>query len=172
MPKNALVKPFLKWAGGKRQLLDQIISRIPKGFKTYYEPFIGGGAVLFALQPKIAVINDLNKQLCLTYSVIRDNPEELIELLDMHAQKNKELGSKYYYDIRELDRNKSFEETSDVEKAARLIYLNKTCYNGLYRVNAAGLFNTPYGNYKNPGICERETLIAVSKYFNKNDITI
>jgi DNA adenine methylase len=169
--KNELVKPFLKWAGGKRQLLEQILPLIhTKG--TYYEPFIGGGAVLFALQPKKAVINDLNEQLCLTYTAVRDHPDELIKLLKKHAEQNKKDGSEYYYRIRDKDRKKEFAALSDTEKAARLIYLNKTCYNGLYRVNSAGLFNTPYGYYKNPGICEEEVLRAVSRYFNENEVTI
>lgn len=168
MSTNKLVKPYLKWAGGKRQLVPDIIRYI-KGYNTYYEPFVGAGAVLFALQPKKAIINDLNQQLCYTYEAIRDNVQELIELLEHHKEQN---CSDYYYQVREEDRDLNFENKSIVSKAARMIYLNKTCYNGLYRVNSQGLFNTPYGRYKNPTIFEKEVLLAVSTYLNSNDITI
>lgn len=170
---NHLVKPFLKWAGGKRQLADQIVPIIPSSPKTYYEPFIGAGAILFAKQPQNAVINDLNTQLCLTYEVIRDNVEELIEILQQHKESNETIGADYFYKIREVDRDtKAFNNLSKVEKSARMIYLNKTCYNGLYRVNSQGLFNTPYGRYKNPAICEAEVLRAIHNYFESSNITI
>jgi len=171
MVKNKLVKPFLKWAGGKRQLVDEISQYIPR-YKTYYEPFVGAGAILFSQQPHRAVINDLNTQLCITYRAIRDNVEELIEILKIHSEQNALLGSEHYYKVREMDRNRDFNNLKDVEKAARLIYLNKTCYNGLYRVNQQGLFNTPYGSYNNPSICEESVLRAICKYFNSNDVTI
>jgi len=168
MSKNKLIKPYLKWAGGKRQLTDEIAARVPR-YNTYYEPFVGAGAILFHLQPNKAVINDLNEQLYYTYVSIRDNVDELIELLEKHQQKNT---SEYYYEIQEMDRSPSFAKMSEVDKAARLIYLNKTCYNGLYRVNSQGLLKAPYGRYKNPSICEKEVLKAISKYFNSHDIKI
>ncbi len=169
---NPLIKPFLKWAGGKRQLLPEITKHIPARINdyTYYEPFVGAGALLFCLQPKHAIINDFNEELILTYTIIRDQIDLLVETLKIHKEKNTE---KYYYKIRALDRApNSFKKLSDVERAARLIFLNKTCYNGLYRVNSQGLFNVPYGKYKNPAICEESVLKAISKYLNENEITI
>lgn len=168
MSKNKLIKPYLKWAGGKRQLANEIAARVPR-YNVYYEPFVGAGAILFHLQPDKAVINDLNEQLYYTYISIRDNVDELIELLEEHQQRNIK---DYYYEIREMDRSPDFAKMSTVAKAARLIYLNKTCYNGLYRVNSQGLFNTPYGRYKNPAICEKEVLRAINKYFESSDIEI
>jgi DNA adenine methylase len=151
---NPLIKPYLKWAGGKRQLLTEIMKHIPKGINsyTYYEPFIGAGAVFFELQPKKAIINYFDSQLILTYKVIKENIKELIKLLKRYKNKNTE---KYFYEIRNLDRDTiNFNKLTDTEKAVRLIFLNKICFNGLYRVNSRRLFNVPYGKYKNPTICE------------------
>lgn len=165
-----LVKPFIKWAGGKRQLIPELRKHIPKKFNTYYEPFIGGGAFLFELQPKRAVISDRNEDLIFTYLSVRDNIDELIELLKIYATKNNSVD---YYEIRAMDRDTdAFSKLKPVERAARLIYLNKTCYNGLYRVNSQGLFNTPFGNYKNPAICDEYVLRAVNDYFTCNDVKI
>jgi DNA adenine methylase len=169
---SAVIRPFVKWAGGKRQLLPEIKRHIPSNIDDYeyYEPFLGGGAVFFALQPQKAVINDYNTQLILTYTIIKKNIEELIYLLQQHKSMDCE---EYFYLIRNLDRDKDeFNKYSDVEKAARLIYLNKTCYNGLYRVNSQGLFNAPYGKYKNPAICEETILGSISKYLTKYNINI
>lgn len=170
--KSPLVKPYLKWAGGKRQLLPEILKHIPTriGEYTYYEPFIGAGAVLFELQPRKAVINDFNSQLILTYKVVKDYIEELIVALQQHQANNSE---EYYYEVRAQDRQpECFQKLSDIEKAARLIFLNKTCYNGLYRVNSQGLFNVPYGRYKNPAICEEPVLRAVHYYLQSDEIKI
>lgn len=170
--KNTKVKPYLKWAGGKRQLLPVIENYIPdeNEINTYYEPFIGAGAVLFARQPSHAVINDHNTQLITTYKVIKEHVDELIHLLQIHKESNTK---EYFYDIREQDRKlDKFNTLTDVEKAARFIYLNKTCYNGLYRVNSQGLFNVPFGKYKNPAICEEVTLREINKYFNSSNISI
>ncbi|GHV90716.1 site-specific DNA-methyltransferase (adenine-specific) [Spirochaetia bacterium] len=173
MPKkNPLLKPYLKWAGGKRQLLPEIRKYFPKTINnlTYYEPFVGAGAVLFDLQPKKAVINDFNAELILTYRVVKDHIEELIQELKKHKDHNNEI---YYYEIRSRDRDKiGFNHLNEIERASRLIFLNKTCYNGLYRVNSQGLFNVPYGKYKNPAICEEPVLRAVHLYLNSNKITI
>lgn len=166
---NSLVKPYLKWAGGKRQLLPEIEKQLPQKFNNYkyYEPFVGAGAVFFDKQPKKAVINDYNAQLILTYKIIRSNISELIEALTVHSQNNTE---EYFYEIRARDRDTAtFCMLSDVEKAARLIFLNKTCYNGLYRVNSQGLFNAPYGRYANPAICDEPVLLAIHKYLSDND---
>jgi len=167
MKKNLLVAPVVKWAGGKRQLLPEIYKHIPKVFSTYYEPFLGGGAVLFHLQPNRAVVNDINEELINMYLVIRDNVEGLIESLKKH--KNEE---EYYYMVRDLDRDKEkYKQLSNVERASRIIYLNKTCYNGLFRVNSQGQFNVPFGRYKNPVIVNEATLRAVSNYLNSAQIT-
>lgn len=160
------VAPVLKWAGGKRQVLTEIKRRVPGSFSTYYEPFLGGGAVLFALQPDTACANDVNSELINVYQVIQDNVEELISHLKKH--KNTE---EYFYDIRELDRDKErYARLTPVQKASRIIYLNKTCYNGLFRVNKAGQFNTPFGGYRRPNIVNASTLRAVSKYLGQADI--
>ncbi|MFW6016541.1 MAG: DNA adenine methylase [bacterium] len=165
--KNKLVKPFVKWAGGKRQILSEIKKYIPENFSTYYEPFLGGGAVLFDLQPNRAVINDVNIHLYNVYNVIKNNVDELIE--DLKRHRNEE---EYYYAMREKDRNGEIEKMSDVEKASRILYLNKTCFNGLFRVNSAGEFNVPFGRYKKPAIVNAPVLKAVSHYLNSNNIRI
>lgn len=166
--KIALATPVLKWVGGKRQLMDEIKEVLPQKYTTYYEPFLGGGAVLFELQPKKAIINDVNSELMNLYNVIKCDVEALIEDLKKH-----ENTSEYFYRTREMDRDKElYEQLSNVERASRIVYLNKTCYNGLFRVNKAGEFNTPFGKYKNPNIVNEVTLRAVSKYFNKADIKI
>jgi DNA adenine methylase len=170
--KNRLVKPYLKWAGGKRQLLPEIRKHLPLNARniTYYEPFAGAGAVFFDLQPRKAVINDYNAELMLSYRVIRDHVDDLIAALRIHQKKN---SREYYYQIRGLDRNPGFfQQLPDVEKAARLIFLNKTCYNGLYRVNSRGFFNVPRGRHKNPAICEEPVLRAVHEYLAARDIDI
>jgi DNA adenine methylase len=173
MRKNdPFIRPYLKWAGGKRQLLMEIKKHFPKDINRYiyYEPFIGAGAVFFELQPERAVINDSNAQLILTYRIIKENVEELIKLLREHKNKN---DKEYYYELRNLDRDTiEFDKLTDVEKSARLIFLNKTCFNGLYRVNSRGLFNVPYGKHKNPAICEEIVLRQISEYLNNNEITI
>jgi len=169
---NPLVRPFLKWAGGKRQLLPEIVKYVPKRISkhTYYEPFIGGGALLFELQPPKAVINDSNKELINCYKVIKDSLDELMEELSKNKYSNSETS---YYEMRDLDRStKKYASLSEVEKAARIIYLNKTCYNGLFRVNSQGQFNVPFGRYKNPNFLDDAVLIAVNKYLNSNDITL
>src|SRR5699024_7016411 len=169
MAKNKLVVPFLKWVGGKRQLIPEIRKMLPKGVanRPYYEPFIGGGALFFELQPKRAVINDYNEELINVYIVIRDNPNELIE--DLKKHKNT---SEYFYEIRSIDRQPLFNNLTNIERASRIIYLNKTCYNGLYRVNNAGEFNSPFGKYKNPNIINEPVIKAVSKYLNSAQIQI
>ncbi|MBQ9869946.1 MAG: DNA adenine methylase [Ruminococcus sp.] len=167
MPKNKLVSPVLKWVGGKRQLLPSIKPMLPKRITSYCEPFVGGGAVLFDLQPKRAIVNDINSDLILVYTVIRDNVEALIELLETYPN---EEG--FYYELRNIDREQEkYDKLSEIEKAARVIFLNKTCYNGLYRVNNAGEFNSPFGKYKNPNIVNAPVLRAVSAYFNSSEIT-
>lgn len=167
MAKNKLVVPFVKWVGGKRQLLNDITPLLPKRINSYCEPFLGGGAVLFSIQPSKAIVNDLNSDLILVYKVIRDDVEALIDSLKKH-----ENNSEYFYSIRDMDRNKiMYQSMSNVDKASRILYLNKTCFNGLFRVNSSGEFNSPFGNYKNPNIINEPVLRAVNKYFSLNNIT-
>lgn len=165
--KNQLAQPFLKWAGGKRQLLSDIKKHIPKKFHTYFEPFIGAGAVLFDQQPRQAVMNDINMELVNVYNVVKNSADELIQDLKKH-----ENDSDYFYAIRDLDRRPEYKELSSVERASRIIYLNKTCFNGLFRVNSQGQFNVPFGKYKNPQIVNEIVLRAVHHYLSSNEITI
>ena len=143
--------PFLKWAGGKTQLLPALLKNIPAQFGTYIEPFVGGGALFFELQPAKAILADSNPELINCYIVVRDNVEDLITVLSAYP-----YSEEFYYKLRaEVPGNV-------VMRAARIIYLNRTCYNGLYRVNKRGKFNVPFGSYKNPVICDAERLRAAS----------
>lgn len=162
--KDNLVQPFLKWAGGKRQLLPEIRKYIPRAYNLYFEPFVGAGAVLFNEQPPAARINDANKELINCYRVVKENPEELIRLCQHHERRH---DKDYFYKLRKLDRRPDFAELPAERRAARLIYLNKTCYNGLFRVNRLGQFNVPWGDFKNPRIVDREVIRAVSHYLNE-----
>ncbi|MDR2528994.1 MAG: DNA adenine methylase [Synergistaceae bacterium] len=162
MKRNKRVVPVLKWVGGKRQLLDGLSSLLPGKIMRYCEPFVGGGALLFNLQPKTAYVNDVNDELIRVYNVIKTDVEALIAAL--REFKNE---AEYFYAVRDWDRDKeTYSSLSDVKKAARVLYLNKTCYNGLFRVNSAGEFNAPFGNYRNPNIVNAPTLRAVSSYLN------
>lgn len=168
MKKNKLVAPVLKWVGGKRQLLDAFSPLLPKKISTYCEPFVGGGALLFHLQPKTAYINDINPELIRVYTNIKENVEALIMELEKF-----ENTAECFYTVRDWDRNKvQYDAMTEIQKAARILYLNKTCFNGLYRVNNAGEFNSPFGNYRNPNIVNAPVLRAVSAYFNSADIHI
>lgn len=160
--KNKLVAPVLKWVGGKRQLLDTLIPLLPQHITTYCEPFVGGGALLFDLQPNTAYVNDINVDLIRVYKVIKDDVESLITTLQDYKNE-----ADFFYAVRDWDRDKEkYSSLPDVQKAARILYLNKTCYNGLFRVNNAGEFNSPFGNYRNPNIVNASTLRAVSSYLN------
>lgn len=170
--QDAPLKPYLKWAGGKRQLLSEIKKYLPEGREgyTYYEPFVGAGAVFFALRPARAVINDSNAQLMAAYAAVRDHVEELITLLKTYQDRN---SSAFFYEIRNLDREgERFAGLTTAEKAARLIFLNKTCFNGLYRVNSRGFFNVPPGRYRNPLICDEAALRRASACLNAGGITM
>ena len=160
---NNNLSPFLKWAGGKRQLLDKIIDRMPKSFNNYYEPFIGGGALLFELQPAKAVINDINASLINAYITIAEKPFEFISAVIELDSQIPEDGKTYYYSLRERYNNKLVKTEYDTELAALFVFLNKHCFNGLYRVNAKGLFNVPYNNSKRESI-NKESIIAISEY--------
>jgi len=166
-PHNPPLEPFLKWAGGKRQLLEYILPQIPPHFGAFYEPFLGAGAVFFALQPRPARINDANAELVNCYLAIKSHVRSLITDLRQHQNT-----SEYFYRLRELDRATAYQKLSAVKKASRVIYLNKTCYNGLYRVNSKGHFNVPFGKYKNPQYADPDHLRAVSQLLNDPAITI
>ena len=146
-------RPFLKWAGGKSQLIPQYQKFFPTRFNTYYEPFLGGGALYFHLRPQQAELTDINPELVNVYRCVRDRVEDVIDLLQIHQQRH---CKDYYYEMR------SQVDLPSVERAARLIYLNKTCFNGLYRENSKGAFNVPIGRYKNPKICAPDLLRAAS----------
>jgi len=167
LKRNPLAQPFLKWAGGKRQLLTEIRKYVPKKFNNYFEPFIGGGAVLFDLQPKHAFVNDANGELINLYNVIKDSPDELIKAAKEHRNTEE-----YFYQLRSQDRDKSFAKLSFVERASRIVFLNKTCYNGLFRVNSQGQFNVPFGNYANPVIVDEVVIRAVSRYLGEAQVEL
>lgn len=159
------VRPFVKWAGGKGQLLPELSARLPRTFRRYHEPFVGGGALFFHLANSGrlrhgAVLSDYNPELINCYTVIRDQVEALIEALYIHHDRR--LSQEYFLAVRNWDRQPGFDERSPVERAARTIYLNRTCYNGLYRLNSKRQFNAPFGHYKNPLVYDPANLRAVS----------
>lgn len=165
---QANLKPVIKWVGGKRQLLQQLYDLMPANYNNYFEPFLGGGALFFSLAPTNAVVNDANAALIEMYEVIRDHPTELLNCLTVHAQKN---SKEYYYTVREIDRNGQLGGLNKIQRVARLIFMLKVDFNGLYRVNSKGQFNVPYGRYKNPKIANAENIMTVSAYFNSAKIT-
>lgn len=165
-------KPFVKWAGGKRQIIDKLKKYVPDEFDTYYEPFVGGGALLFELSPKRAVINDSNMELMNVYKCLcdLDKFKKMCSVLNHYETQHSE---EFYYEIRNKDRNKaSYNRLSDYTKAARTIYLNKACFNGLYRVNSKNEFNVPFGKKLKINTYEGSNLITVSNYLTMNDIKI
>lgn len=165
---NTLLKPALKWIGGKTQLLSTMVPLLPCKYNTYCEPFVGGGALLFHVQPHTAIINDINTEIITAYNVIKYDVENLI--VELKTFKNE---SDFYYWVRSWDRDTDvYNNISDIKKAARILYLNKTCFNGLYRVNNQGKYNAAFGKYKNPNIMNEVVLRHISEYFNKCDITI
>ena len=163
-------KPFVKWVGGKRQLMQDLENNFPKQFATYHEPFLGGGAVMFNLltkKPQLSCnVSDFNSDLILSYVTIRDKLEKLIESLENHSKNYHKNSTEYYYEVRKQ------EPKQQIEKVSRLLYLNKTCFNGLYRVNKKGQFNVPLGRYTNPNIVNKENLTAVSKILQSKKIKI
>lgn len=178
-----MVKPFIKWAGGKSQLLKEITNNLPKEINNYYEPFLGGGALLFYIlenyNPKKVVVSDINEELIETYNVIKTKPAQLIKELEHYKSKHSQ---EFYYLVRGLetpstrklglvlsDSNKNLD---NIEKAARFIYLNKTCFNGLYRVNSENKFNVPIGNYKNPEIFNKNNLLEISELLQNVDLKV
>jgi DNA adenine methylase len=168
------MKPILKWAGGKYKLSTKIINKLNYDYEksTYVEPFAGGLSVLFKLMPKKAIVSDSNSELINFYITLRDELEKLIRILRILNKNNKKKGEDFYYKIRSIDRNENYKDLSKVFKAARLLYLNKTCYNGLFRVSKKGYFNTPFGFYTKPKIIDLSNLRKASIYLNSNDIRI
>ncbi|MFS9275705.1 DNA adenine methylase [Streptococcus mitis] len=167
--KEVTLQPFTKWTGGKRQLLPVIRELMPKTYNRYFEPFVGGGALFFDLAPKDAVINDFNAELINCYQQIKDNPQELIEILKVHQEYN---SKEYYLDLRSADRDERIDMMSEVQRAARILYMLRVDFNGLYRVNSKNQFNVPYGRYKNPKIVDENLVSAISTYLNNNQIEI
>ena len=173
-------KPFVKWAGGKKQVIKSIDQQLPdeiretKVIKKYFEPFLGGGAVFFHLVSKYSIkyayLSDINKDLILTYNVVKKSPENLIEELKIHSDnflpKPLDERKEYYYNIRD-EFNRALEDFDPILRASQMIFLNRTCFNGLYRVNGDGKFNVPIGSYKNPRICDENNLLNVSKKLNE-----
>lgn len=163
-------QPFVKWVGGKRGLLPDILKKLPKDFNNYFEPFVGGGALFFELfsqgklKNKKAYLFDKNSELINAYEIVRDNPNDLIMLLKEFKKKH---SKEFYYEVREKDRGEDFENMDALYRAARFIYLNKTCFNGMYRVNKKGFYNVPIGSYKNPNICDEEVLLNASYALQK-----
>ncbi len=157
--------PIVKWVGGKRQLMFELLKNMPENYNRYFEPFIGGGALFFELQPDNAYISDMNEELINLYKVVRDNVEELIIDLQKH-----DISKEYFIEIRNIDRTEEYKNWSNVKKASRFIYLNRTCFNGMYRVNSKGEFNVPFGHYKNPRILDENNLINCSNLLQRTEI--
>lgn len=166
---NANVAPFVKWAGGKRQLLPQIKERMPEKYNNYFEPFVGGGAVIFELLPKSAVINDINKALINVYQMIRKYPQRFLQEINRLDREMWEDGKEYYYSLREHYNDKLMKDEFDVELAALFVFINKHCFNGLYRVNGKGLFNVPYNNSRSSSVNEK-VIVETAKFLK--DVTI
>ena len=165
-------KPFVKWAGGKRQIIDKLNKYVPDDYNTYYEPFVGGGALLFELSPKNAVINDSNKELMNVYKCLCDEDKfkKMCTILNHYEAEHSE---QFFYEIRDKDKNKkTFDRLSDYTRAARTIYLNKACFNGLYRVNSKNEFNVPFGKKTKVNTYNGGNLITVSNYLTMNNIKI
>ncbi len=165
-------KPFVKWAGGKRSIIDKLTNLVPNDYKTYFEPFVGGGALLYELQPKKAVINDYNTELMNVYECIKDEHKfsNMCVELNKHETNHSE---EYYYEIRDLDRDKKkFNKLADYKRAARTIYLNKACFNGLYRVNSKNEFNVPSGKKTKVNTYDGPNLGIIHCLLNFNDIDL
>ncbi|HEU5101401.1 MAG TPA: DNA adenine methylase [Roseiflexaceae bacterium] len=169
------VRPFVKWAGGKGQLLPELWRRLPARFRRYHEPFVGGAALFFSLHNADrlrhgAVLSDYNSELVLCYQVVRDDVEALIAALKQHERYR--LDRTYFMEVRSWDRQPDFAQRPAVDRAARTIFLNRTCYNGLYRLNNKGQFNAPFGYYKNPLICDPENMRAASAALQEVELRV
>ena len=169
--KNMCMSPVVKWAGGKRQILEKLKANLPEKFNNYFEPFIGGGALLFDLAPKNATINDVNLELLAIYTCLKDDElyRLMLEELDKHEKSQSE---EYYYQVREWDRDPRFELEPLWKRAARAIYLNKSCFNGLYRVNAKGFFNVPSAKKEHVVTYSKANMEEIHEYFKDDNVTI
>ncbi len=169
--KNMCMSPVVKWAGGKRQILEKLKANLPEKFNNYFEPFIGGGALLFDLVPKNATINDVNQELLAIYTCLKDDElyRLMLEELDKHEKYHSE---EYYYQVREWDRDPRFELEPLWKRAARAIYLNKSCFNGLYRVNAKGYFNVPSAKKEHVVTYSKANMEEIHEYFKDDNVTI
>lgn len=166
-----VMHPFAKWAGGKTQLLAKLKELMPESYDTYFEPFVGGGALFFDIAPKKAYINDSNSELICVYECFRNDDDfnSLLGLLDEHEKNHSE---EYYYSIREMDKNPFFNTLPIYVRAARMIYLNKACFNGLYRVNAKGFFNVPSGKKEKVNTYDKNNMYSIKNYFANNEVNI
>ncbi|MGN1371714.1 MAG: DNA adenine methylase [Candidatus Coprovivens sp.] len=165
-------KPFVKWAGGKRQIIDKLKEHVPEEFDTYFEPFVGGGALLFELEPEKAVINDSNRELMNVYECIQDETklEKMLRELDKYEANHSE---EFYFEIRNKDRDKAkFWKIVDYKRAARTIYLNKACFNGLYRVNSRNEFNVPFNKKEKINTYDGPNMYTIHAYLNYRNITL
>lgn len=162
------MKPVVKWVGGKSQLIDEIVPRLPRNFNRYLEPFLGGASVLLSIAPDIALVNDLNSELINMYKVVKNYPNSLMEKLDVHENK---LSENYYYFIRGLDRDIGLKNLNHIYRASRFIFLNKSGFNGLYRVNSEGYMNVPFGKKETVNTYSRDNILQVSNYFNENNLS-
>lgn len=171
MQKQKLT-PFVKWAGGKRQLLEEIEKRMPQKFNNLIEPFVGGGAVFLHFQNKKTIINDLSEDLMNTYKAIKNTPNELMKLLDDYEYKHSQNPEEFYYEIRNMDRDINWFAVDNLTKAARLIYLNKACFNGLYRVNSKGHFNVPFNKKEIVNTYDKNNILEISEFLNKQVILL
>jgi len=169
--KNMCMSPVVKWAGGKRQILEKLKANLPEKFNNYFEPFIGGGALLFDLAPKNATINDVNQELLAIYTCLKDDElyRLMLEELDKHEKNHSE---EYYYQVREWDRDPRFELEPLWKRGARAIYLNKSCFNGLYRVNAKGYFNVPSAKKEHVVTYSKANMEEIHEYFKDDNVTI
>lgn len=163
---SGALNPFIKWVGGKRQLLPELLKFVPQNINTYYEPFIGGGALLLRLSPSRAIVNDYNDELINAWRMVKDHPNKLLGQLNIHSSKDTK---NYYLSVRAADRDGRITKMSDLERAGRFIYLNKAGYNGLWRVNSKGQNNVPWGTHTRVNVPENE-IVNVSKYLNQNKV--
>ena len=169
---NKTLRPFVKWAGGKRQLINILKSNLPNEFNTYFEPFLGGGAFLLELKPSKVIVNDYNSELVNVYNVL-SNKEKINKLMKELDTYESNHGSEFYYSLRNKDRDKNkFKQIVDYKRAARTIYLNKAGFNGLYRVNSNNEFNVPFGQKKQLKTYDKDNLLAINEYLNNNDVKI
>jgi len=168
---NLVLKPFVKWAGGKTQIIQEILKLIPNSFSTFFEPFLGGGALFFQLKPINAVVSDYNSELITAYKCFK-NEQEYRHMIDEILRHQKNHNEEYYYQIREMDREPGFHDLPNYMRAARMIYLNKSCFNGLYRVNSKGYFNVPSGKYTSVNAYDESLFSDLSAYLSLQSISI